>query len=196
MLVRLEAVPVQEKEIENTNNVVSFIYDYTQREQFIKTTKNEWLSIAQELNNIVKLYPESKWADDSLFCLFFFTKADFSDTFNELDIIVIEAISSLVYSNTTIHLEKWTLKLFENSFFKDFHNYLNLILRKKLTLQEKYRVILTYSLAVKLRKKGSIEEASKILGGLKVKFQGTEFEKVIQDQLELIEIKQNKENKD
>lgn len=185
MLLKLESIPVQTKEIERTDKGVKFIHDHTQRAEFIEKTKNEWLSIAQRLNNVAKLYPEGKWADDSLFCLVIFINLNPSEKPNEFDDVVIAAIEELLYVYPTIKLEKWTNETFKQVFFDKFYPSLKSSFPKELPLEDQFRAELKLYLAVELRKKGDITTTMKLLTELKSKFIGTEFEKMIQDQVEL-----------
>jgi hypothetical protein len=174
LLEQYEAISAPQRHFMDEKGRVIVSIDNKGRYEFVEKNKEKLLSLANRFEYIAKTYPKSKWLDDTLFCLIFFSRLDAKEN-SALRNIGVDSLKSLVYYHPSFKLKNWTIKTFNESALRKTQ----ILMEQELpdaSFDERLRASLKLGLAMELQREGKIEESDNIFKDLLTKYSGTSFE--------------------
>lgn len=186
LLINLEKVPRQEKDIILPNGRKATMIDVQGEMDFIKKTKNKWLYIGDRLKEISQKYPESKWVDDSLYCAaLLYLTMDVNKNPTEYTKKSIEIFKLFIDKYPEAKLEQWTDKFLKKVIWGKYDIFIKTLLPENVNEKEKLQLLFSYLLAIQLAKDKNYSEANKIFNQVKDRFPDSAYNHMLKEQINM-----------
>ncbi len=186
LLIQLEKVTRQEKDIILPDGRKATMIDIQGEMDFINKTKNKWLNMGNQLKEISQIYPQSKWADDALYCAaLLYLTMDVNKYPTEYTKKSIEIFKLFIDKYPEARLEQWTENNFKKVVWGKYDIFIKTLLPDTVTEKEKLQLLFSYFLAIQLAKDNNYSEAIKIFNQVKDRYPGSEYNRMFIEQINM-----------